>query len=283
MEYAGQNARRARGQNGRITSYSPFHGCASLTSVTIPEGVATIRTGAFADCASLPSVSLPASVTFIGGDAFSGCSHSASFFVDDGNPAYRSVEGVLFEKTMTSLRRFPPAKAGAYRIRHDVTGIASAAFRGSAGLTGVSLPASVISLGPEAFEGCASLRGATFEGDAPAGVEATTFLNAAAGFTLYFFTGSTGYTLPTWQGYPVVVLPRLVVTGFTRQGTVATLTLSGALQNWTYALERSPDLGPASWVTVATLGPLPATGPLILTDAAPFGPANFYRVVGTPP
>ena len=51
-----------------------FYGNASLTSLTIPDGIATIGNQAFFGCANLTSVIIPASVTSIGNQAFSGCS-----------------------------------------------------------------------------------------------------------------------------------------------------------------------------------------------------------------
>ena len=43
---------------------------ASLTSITIPNSVTSIGTGAFVDCTSLTSVTIPNSVTSIGHNAF---------------------------------------------------------------------------------------------------------------------------------------------------------------------------------------------------------------------
>ena len=52
---------------------SAFRNCISLTSVIIPDGVATIGDHAFEGCTELTSVTIPDSVTAIGEEAFSGC------------------------------------------------------------------------------------------------------------------------------------------------------------------------------------------------------------------
>ena len=53
--------------------YKPFLGCTNLTSVTIPEGVTTIREYTFFRL-DLQSIVIPEGVTSIGSQAFSGCS-----------------------------------------------------------------------------------------------------------------------------------------------------------------------------------------------------------------
>ena len=50
-----------------------FGNCSSLTSITIPNSVTSIKLYAFAGCRSLISVTIPNSVTSIEEAAFSGC------------------------------------------------------------------------------------------------------------------------------------------------------------------------------------------------------------------
>ena len=100
-----------------------FDSCTSLTSVTIPNSVTSIGDGAFAYCTSLTSVTIPNSVTSIGGGAFACCTSLTAITVDALNSVYSSVDGVLFNKSQTTLIQCPGGKAGSYTIPNSVTSI----------------------------------------------------------------------------------------------------------------------------------------------------------------
>jgi len=99
-------------------------------------------------------VTIPNSVTNIGGAPFSWCASLSAIAVDALNPAYRSLDGVLFNKSQTTLLQCPGGKAGTYTIPNGVTNIEWGAFNGCASLTNIMIPTSCIGL---AFEGCSGL------------------------------------------------------------------------------------------------------------------------------
>ncbi|MBR5780697.1 MAG: leucine-rich repeat domain-containing protein, partial [Bacteroidales bacterium] len=84
-----------------------FSGCSSLKSIDIPNSVTKIGVWAFSECSSLESIDIPESVTEIVELAFSGCSSLESIKVSKNNYVYKSVEGILYDKKMTSIIRFP--------------------------------------------------------------------------------------------------------------------------------------------------------------------------------
>jgi hypothetical protein len=138
-----------------------FAYCTRLTSVTIPNSVVNIGDEAFYDCKSLTSVMIPNSVTSIERKAFGGCISLTAITVDTNNLAYRSVDGVLFNKSQTTLVEYPGGKRGSYTIPSSVTGIGEMAFYGCTNLTSVIIGTGVISIGDWAFFYCLSLTGIT--------------------------------------------------------------------------------------------------------------------------
>jgi len=133
-----------------------FRECANLKSVTIPNSVTSIGHGAFIGCVDLTSITIPNSVTSIGFSAFLDCKGLTSINVDNNNTAYCSEDGVLFNKTKTTLEQFPSGKTGTYTIPNSVTSIGYGAFWNSTGLTSITIGNSVTSI-ESTFHGSSSL------------------------------------------------------------------------------------------------------------------------------
>ena len=84
-----------------------------------------------------------------------------NFSVDAANPAYSSLNGVMFNKAQTTLIIFPAARGGSYFIPGSVTNIGGQAFENCTSLTSVTIPNGVISIGGAAFYRCTSLTSVT--------------------------------------------------------------------------------------------------------------------------
>ena len=132
--------------------------CMELTSFEFSDSVSVIEDVAFFGCHALNSLSFGASLTEIGRDALTYCDALAEFRVDAGNPAFSSIDGVLFDKDAKSLLAFPGGRGGAYEVPAGVEEIAANAFRYCRKLEAVVLPEGVKRIESNAFDGCSLLR-----------------------------------------------------------------------------------------------------------------------------
>jgi|GEM_PF-2877078 len=171
-----------------VTTINPyaFQNCTALTGVRLPDNLTYIGDDAFHHCASLLTIHIPSSVTYIGARAFLLCDSLLSITVSESNTAYRSLDGILYNKEGTTLIQCPAGKAGSVFIPDAVKLIGSSAFANCAALTSVvfgegsgleriggsafisvgllsiEIPASVTQIGTAAFFACPALTSVTF-------------------------------------------------------------------------------------------------------------------------
>ena len=161
-----------------IEAYA-FYLCTSISSVTIPNGVTSIGDAAFDYCTSLAFFVIPSNVTTIGDFAFDSCRNLTAIDVNASNPNYASIEGVLYNKAVTTLIQCPGGKAGAFAIPDSVASIRHFAFAGCASLTDVIISDNVSFIGARSFDSCTSLTSVTI-GSGVTTIEDYTFVDCTS-------------------------------------------------------------------------------------------------------
>lgn len=130
-----------------------------IIEVVIKSGVTGVGSGAFTGCTALKKVSISDTVKKLDLNAFSGCTALEAFAVEDGNEAYASADGVLFNAGKTRLISCPVGKTGAYTVPETVTEIEKSAFTASE-VESVSMSDAVNAVGEGAFSNCSKLKSA---------------------------------------------------------------------------------------------------------------------------
>ena len=183
-----------------------FTDCKGLTSVSIPDTVRSIDICAFEFCDSLTSVTIPDSVTSLAGTAFLGCASLQEIVIGEENPRYCSVDGVVFDKTMTYLIAYPAGKAGSYEVPDGVVYIVERAFEDCKKLTSVDIPESVTSIGQYGLEGCDNLVSVTIRNPECSIYQWLNTLSYSWKTTVYGYSGSTAEAYAARYGFTFVPL-----------------------------------------------------------------------------
>lgn len=94
-------------------------------------------------------------------------------------------------------------------IPDSITSIGAYAFEYCGDLMKIVIPASVASIGNDAFQSC-GLTSAEFLGSAPATFGNGVFSGNSSNFTIFYHSGTTGWTTPTWNGYNTVCRDKII-------------------------------------------------------------------------
>ena len=115
----------------------------SETGFVFPEGMIYIGKDAFRSAFKENTVSIPASLSYIGEGAFANIFVSG-FLVDENNPNYASIDGVFYDKQITTLINYPADKKDVeFEIPSTVTTISKDAIEVTNTLEKIIIPAGV--------------------------------------------------------------------------------------------------------------------------------------------
>lgn len=152
-----------------------FNGCSNIETVVLEEGLEEIGGRVFDACSKVKEWKLPKSLKKIGSGAFSSISVEefnipenvesiyVSFLsssnlvkvnVDSNNKYFTSVDGILFDKNITRLIKYPEKRDGSsYEVPNTVKTIDADAFISCKNLQTIVIADSVEKIGDSAFYG----------------------------------------------------------------------------------------------------------------------------------
>lgn len=252
--------------------WGAFQDCSALTNIVLGAGIVTIESRVFYECNNLRNLYIPESVTNLLNGAFDYCHGLTNIAVAAGNPAYSSIDGVVFNKTHSALLHFPGGFEGRYVVPDGVQVIGDYAFDQSLSLTCVELPASCAYLGRYAFSHCTNLTGICFNG-APPGLGIQTFL-FSSNIVMYYRADHAAEWDTIFADLPTAIWPEFSAAEIQSSGFVANVVASDGQE---VVVETCSDLSAGSWSTVSTNvasgGSLEITNPDWSSDGL-----RFYRV-----
>lgn len=113
-----------------------------LEKAVLPDSMRTIDYWAFRRCNQLETIYLGAGVKTIRENSFSQCNALQSYSVSSANPYYSAIDGVLFNRSGSTLYACPKSRQGIYTLPSSVNTISITAFNGCVGITEFRLSSS---------------------------------------------------------------------------------------------------------------------------------------------
>lgn len=121
--------------------------------------VREIDQNTFNGCTNIKKINIPYSVLKISFDAFNGCNSLEQIAVNQQNPTYVSIDGVLFSKDKKMLIQFPAKKKlTEYVLPDEVAFICPAAFKDNPYLSSIIMGDNVTALSDYSFMNCTNLK-----------------------------------------------------------------------------------------------------------------------------
>ena len=187
-----------------------IYNCPNLTTVVLGTDTKSIDQKAFHN-AALTEITIPASVVSIASGAFAGNRNLAAIRVDDANPHYCDVDGVLFHRSMDTIHTYPSHRAEtSYILPESVRTIGNQAFAYNKSLITLVIPGDVTVLEKQGVYQLPSLTGIYFQSSLPQ-IWAVNAITGCNKLTLYVSKPTDGMVDGTWTAPDGTVYPMEII------------------------------------------------------------------------
>lgn len=179
---------------------SAFAYCESLVTINLPQSLETLSSNTFLGCLSLTNVEFPALLDSISDSSFKNCISLNNLTVNESNPYYVVVDGVLYDADFTEVIFCSPATTGVVDLPDSVEWVYDNAFANS-NVSEVILHEGITVLGDGAFANCVNLTTITIpstvvsyssSGTAVIGFGDDMFYGCTSLENVYFTDGTSG-------------------------------------------------------------------------------------------
>ncbi len=145
------------GLSGSVSDDQIVNGEFYIPEILAGENVVSLESFSLSSGA-LRTVYIPKTVVRIDAATFAGATNLTNIYVDEDNPAYTSIDGVLYSKDQSELIAYPAGKTQSeYSIPDGVCRIAYRAFDSAVHLRSVTIPESVTVVEANIFYKCSTL------------------------------------------------------------------------------------------------------------------------------
>ena len=153
-----------------------FAGNNTITEIELPSTLVNIGPGAFMNMSQLESIVIPESIRIIPDNAFSGATNLRSVTFGE-NSTLEVIGKNAFAKNSSLKYSKVNGVESTFVLPQSLVTIESGAFFNCTAFTEIEIPASVLSIGDNAFAGANNLRYAVFNRNTPANLGENAFQN----------------------------------------------------------------------------------------------------------
>ena len=135
---------------------SAFKGCTKITGIILPESMSTLGENSFADCTGLTRLELPESIENLNAGMFRSCTSLQEIAIK--NSKYVNEGALVYTADKKTLVLCAPGYAGTVAVADKVESIADEALYNCSGITEITLPSTLTTIGSKSFAFCSGLK-----------------------------------------------------------------------------------------------------------------------------